>query len=37
MSDRTTYYETIRETILNRAKEYYENNKKILTEKTRNK
>ena len=37
MSDRTTYYETNRETVLNRAKEYYKNNKKILTEKTRNK
>ena len=33
----TTYYKRNRETILNRAKEYYENNKEILREKARNK
>ena len=27
MSDKTTYYQRDREKILNRAKEYYENNK----------
>ena len=37
MSDRTTYYEINRETILNKAKEYYENNKEILRETARNK
>ena len=29
----TTYYKRNRETILNRTKEYYENNKEILREK----
>ena len=33
----TTYYKRNREAILNRAKEYYENNKEILREKARNK
>ena len=28
----TTYYQINREVILNRAKDYYENNKKLLTE-----
>ena len=28
----TTYYQRNREVILNRAKEYYENNKELLTE-----
>ena len=28
MSDKTTYYQKNREIILNRAKKYYENNKK---------
>ena len=28
----TTYYQRNRETILNRAKDYYENNKKVLRE-----
>ena len=30
MSDRTTYYQRNREIILNRAKEYYENNNERL-------
>ena len=37
MSDRTTYYQRKRERILNRAKEYYKNNKETLREKARNK
>ena len=32
-----TYYQRSRETILNRTKEHYENNKEILREKARNK
>ena len=28
-----TYYQTNRETVLNRAKDYYENNKEVLREK----
>ena len=28
----TTYYQRIREVILNRAKDYYENNKELLRE-----
>ena len=32
MSDKTTYYKKNRGIILNRAKEYYENNKEILRE-----
>ena len=37
MSDKTTYYQRNRERILNRAKEYYENNKKRLREQEKNK
>ena len=37
MSDITTFYQRNRERILNRAKEYYKNNKEGLTEKTINK
>ena len=33
----TTYYQTNRETTINRVKEYYENNKEILTDKASNK
>ena len=33
----TTYYQRNRETILNRAKEYYENEKEKLREQARNK
>ena len=33
----TTYYQRNREVILNRAKDYYENNKKLLREKVKNK
>ena len=36
MSDKTIYYQRKRETILNRTKEYYKNNKEILREKVRN-
>ena len=32
MSDMTTYYQRNREKILNRAKEYYKNNKERLRE-----
>ena len=32
MSDKTTYYQRNRKRILNRAKEYYKNNKEILRE-----
>ena len=31
----TTYYQRKRETILNRAKDYYENNKEVLREITK--
>ena len=34
---KTTYYHRNREIILNRAKDYYKNNKKVLREKARNK
>ena len=33
----TTYYQRIREVILNRAKYYQENNKKLLRERAKNK
>ena len=33
----TTYFKRKRETILNRAKDYYKNNKEVLREKARNK
>ena len=33
----TTYYQRNREVILNRAKDYYENNKELLREKTKDK
>ena len=33
----TTYYQRNREVILNRAKDYYENNKKLFREKVKNK
>ena len=33
----TTYYQRIREVILNRAKDYYENNKELLKERGKNK
>ena len=33
----TTYYQRIRETILNRAKDYYPNNKEIFREKAKHK
>ena len=36
MSNRTTYYERYKERILNRAKEYCQNNKKVWREKVRN-
>ena len=36
MSETSTYYERNIEAILNRAKEYYENNKEILKEQERN-
>ena len=36
MSETSTYYERNIEAILNRAKEYYENNKEILKEQGRN-
>ena len=32
-----TYYQRKREKVLNRAKDYYENNKKVLTQKARQK
>ena len=32
---RTTYYQRNREAILNRAKDYYENNKEVLRERER--
>ena len=35
--DNTTYYQRNREIILNRAKDYYENNKQRLREQARNK
>ena len=35
--DNTTYYQRNREIILNRAKDYYENDKKRLTEQARDK
>ena len=37
MGDKTIYYQENREIILNRAKEYYENNKERLRELARNK
>ena len=37
MSVSITYYETNRDAILNRANNYYENNKKLLKEKAKNK
>ena len=33
----TTYYERNRDVILNRAKDYYENKKKLLRERAKNK
>ena len=33
----TTYYQRIREVILNRAKDYFENNKELLRERAKNK
>ena len=36
MSEKS-YYQKCRKTVLNRAKEYYENNKEVLREKARNK
>ena len=33
----TTYYQKIRDIMLNRAKDYYENNKELLRERARNK
>ena len=33
----TTYYQRKREVILNRSKDYYENNKKLLRERAKNK
>ena len=36
MSEKS-YYQKYRKTVLNRAKEYYENNKEVLREKARNK
>ena len=33
----TTYYQRIREMILNRAKDYFENNKELLRERAKNK
>ena len=35
--DNTTYYQRNRETMLNRAKDYYENDKERLREQARNK
>ena len=35
--DNTTYYQRNRETMLNRAKDYYENDKEWLREQARNK
>ena len=32
----TTYYQKIREVILNRAKDYFENNKELLRERAKN-
>ena len=37
MSDKTTYYQEIRGIILNRAKEYYKNNRERLREQERKK
>ena len=37
MSEETTYYQRNRETILNRAKKSYSDNKEVLKEKARNK
>ena len=37
MSDKTTYYQINKETILNRAKKYYNDNKERLKEQARNK
>ena len=37
MNDRTTYYQKSRERILNRTKEYYENNKHRIRVQARNK
>ena len=37
MSDKTDYYRKNRDIILNRAKEYYENNRERLREQARNK
>ena len=34
---KATYYQRNKETILNRAKEYYENSKEVFREKARNK
>ena len=34
---KTTYYQKIREVILNRAKDYYENNEELLRERAKNK
>ena len=34
---KTTYYQRYRETILNTAKDYYENNKEVLREKVKRK
>ena len=34
---RTTYYERNRDVILNRIKDYYENNKGLLKERSKNK
>ena len=34
--DETTYYQRKKETILNRTKDYYENNKEVLREKAKN-
>ena len=36
-SEETTCYQRSRETILNRAKKYYDDNNEVLTEKARNK
>ena len=37
MTEKTTYYQRNKETILNRAKEYYENKNEELKKKARNK
>ena len=37
MSDKTTYYQINKETILNRVKKYYNDNKERLKEQARNK